>query len=113
MIVNITCYFVFIFQGQISSLSYRAAIFTFVARDCARGIRKMAAPVRRRTDLTLKDKYKIACYIDDHPEETQKDISAQFSIPKSTMSRLASNVSQIKRAYHENTRLVTKYLLRD
>ena len=64
---------------------------------------KMAAPVRRRTDLTLKDKYKIACYIDDHSKEIQKDIAAQFSIPKSTMSRLASNVSQIKRVYHENT----------
>ena len=63
----------------------------------------MAAPVRRRTDLALKDKYIIACYIDDHPEETQKDIAARFSIPKSTMSQLASNVSQIKRAYHENT----------
>ena len=57
---------------------------------------------RPRCDLSLRDKYEIALFVEENPEAKRKDIATRFSIPGSTLSRLASNVEKIKKAYEEN-----------
>ena len=65
----------------------------------------MAATCKRsRRDLTLKDKYEIIVYIENNPEEKRKDVAKRFSIPESTLSRLASGstMTDVKQAYEGN-----------
>ena len=58
---------------------------------------------KRKDDLTLKEKYEISIFIENNPEMKRIDIARHFHIPESTLSRLASNIVEIRTAYEENT----------
>ena len=57
---------------------------------------------RPKKDLTLKEKYEIVLFLEKNSSMKHKDIASKFSVPESTLSRLASKVSELKKQYGEN-----------
>ena len=72
----------------------------------------------RRQDLTLKTKYEVVQYIEKNPEESLASVGRVFSLPRTTVSGIASNASRIKYLVDNNevstsTKRVRKPTLED
>ena len=51
---------------------------------------------RPRKDLSSKEKYEMIVYIEKNPRLTLTTVAAKFSIPRTTLSGIASNATEIK-----------------
>ena len=57
----------------------------------------------KRHSFTLKEKYNILLYMEEHPEMTKTDVATFFAMLRTTLSGILAKAVEIKTLYNEST----------